>query len=270
MKCDYRLVVVVAVLLLTLSLAAQNTSGFDAAGEAQILAALNQSRAEAGVPPLKLDPKLTDAARNHALLLAKHHVLSHQFSGEPPLTERLRSTSLIFTAAAENVGMNTQLDDVNDMFMRSPGHRANMLNSAYDGAGIGVVHIGSSYWITEDFAKLTPDLSAQKAEDEVAADFEARWKGSHSAVLKRVTVPSLHTFSCDTARGGGKLQAASVLYGDKPARQLFGYSTADPASVAAQVNENIPALQATTYAVAACTPQEWGSAGQFWIVLALF
>lgn len=270
MKTGYRFVLLLGILLLAAGLAGQSTSEFDADVEAQIFTALNQSRAEAGVPPLKLDPKLRDAARQHSLLLAKRHVLSHQFPGEPPLAERLRSAGLFFTAAAENVGMNTEVSDVNDMFLRSPGHRENMLNATYDAAGIGVVHIGSSYWITEDFSKLTPELSADKAEDDAAAAFEAWWKQTRPTPLKRVTVPSLRAFACNNARAGGKLQGASIMYGDNPAHHIFAYSTADPSAVAPQVDANMHAMQATAFAIAACTPQDWGSNGQFWIVLAIF
>ena len=257
-------------LLLAVSLAAQSVSAFDADGEAQILADLNQSRADVRLPALKLDPKLTDAARRHALLLSKRHVLSHQFPGEAPLMERLRSTGAILTAAAENVGMNTELDDVNSMFMRSPGHRANMLNAAYDAIGIGVVHVGSSYWVTEDFAKLTPSLSAQQAEDEAAAIFESKWKTAHLRVPKRVTVESLRTFACDTAKSHGKLHKTNVSYEGMLAQQILGFSTPDPAALLMQADSAMQNTHVTAYAIGACTPEQSGDPGQFWIVMAFF
>ena len=239
MKCDYRLALVLGAVLLVVCLAAQNPSQFDGDAEARIFAALNQSRADAGVPPLKLDPKLTEAARKHSLMLAKRHVLSHQFPGEPPLTERLRAAGLIFTAAAENVGMNTELSDVNDMFLRSPGHRTNMLNPAYDAGGIGIVHVGASYWVTEDFAKLTPALSAQQAENAAAATFESKWKTNHSIPPKRVTVEALRTFACETAKSGGKLRRAAFSYEGKPAQEVVGFSTPDPSVLSSQADAAI-------------------------------
>jgi len=257
-------------LLLTLSSAAQNASVFEAGGEAQILADLNQARSEAGVPPLKVDSKLSEAARQHALLLAKRHVLSHQFSGEPPLTERLRSTGLIFTAAAENVGINTQLSDVNDMFMRSPGHRANMLNSAYDAVGIGVVHTGPNYWVAEDFARLTPSLSAQQAEDEAAASFESKWKASHSVAPKRVTIEALRTSACQWAKSGGKSRGTEFRYEGKLAQQVVGFSTPDPSALAQQIDSLIKGNPIGAYAVGACTPEQHGDDGLFWVVMAFF
>ena len=270
MKCDYRLVALLGVLLLACSLAAQNASVFDADAEAQILAELNQSRSEAGAPPLKLDSKLTDAARLHTLLLANRHALSHQFPNEPPLSTRLRNAGSIFTTAAENVGMNTELSDVNAMFMRSPGHRTNMLNPAYDAVGIGVVHKGSSYWITEDFAKLTPSLSAQQAEDEAAASFESRWKASHSSAPKRVISEEVRVAACQAAQSGGKARRTGFAYEGKAAQQVIGFSSPDPTALPSQVDAVIQSTHISAYAVGACTPEHSGELGQFWIVIAFF
>ena len=265
-----KLILILGLLLLTVSSAAESSSVFDAEGEAQILADLNQSRAEAGVPPLKFDPRLTEAARSHTLLLAKRHVLSHQFAGEQPLTERLRATGLIFTAAAENVGMNTELDDVNSMFMRSPGHRANMLNGAYDAVGIGVVHVGPSYWITEDFAKLTPSLSAQQAEDQAAASFESKWKATHPAPPKRVTIAELRTAACEAAKSEARVRRSEFRFEGKLAQQVVGFSNPDPSSLPQQVASVIKSANITAYTIGACTPEQSGDQGQFWIVMAFF
>ncbi len=269
-KCDYRPGLFAVMLLLACSLAAQNAAVFDAEGEARILADLNQSRIEAGVPPLRLDPKLTEAARRHSVLLSKRHVLSHQFPGELSLTERLHSAGLIFTAAAENVGMNTELSDVNNMFMRSPGHRANMLNAAYDAVGIGVVHLGLSYWVTEDFARLTPSLSAQQAEDEAAASIESRWKSAHPDVLKRVTVEGLRTSACETAKSGGRIRATRFSYEGKMAQEVVGFSTPNPSALAQPIDSIMRNPNLSAYAVGACTPQQSGDGGQFWILMAFF
>jgi hypothetical protein len=269
-KCDYKRLLLIGTLLLAHGAAAQNVPVFDADAEAQVFAELNQSRAEAGVPALKIDGKLREAARRHTLLLAKRHVLSHQFPGEPPLTERVRSAGVIFTAAAENVGMNTELNDVNDMFMRSPGHRTNMLNAAYDAVGIGVVHIGPDYWITEDFAKLTPALSAQQAEDEAAASFESKWKATHPVALKRVTVEALRRSACQSAKSGGKSRATAFIYEGKPAEEVVGFSTPDPSVLAQQIDSVMRNADIGAYAVGACTPQQYGDSGQFWIVMAFF
>ena len=270
MKSAYRVIAGVLALFLAAGLTGQSPAPSDEEAEAQVLSALNQSRAEAGVPALQADDKLRDAARRHSLLLVQRNVLSHQFPGEPSLTQRLRAAGAFFSAAAENVGVNSQLADVNSMFLRSPGHRANMLSPAYNAVGIGVVHRGRDYWVTEDFAQLTPSLSAQQVEDEAARSFELKWKQSHSALPKRVNLDALRAFACQTAQSGGKLHKANISYEHSLAREVVGFSTPDPSSLAPQVDSVISNLSVAAYAVGACTPQESGSDGQFWIVMAFF
>jgi hypothetical protein len=269
-KCAPVFIAICVLILLAISLAAQSAPTFDSDGEAQILADLNRSRAEAGVPALKLDSKLTEAARKHTVLLAKRHVLSHQFPGEPALTERLRDTGLIFTAAAENVGMNSEIEDVNNMFMRSPGHRANMLNAAYDAVGIGVVHLGASYWMTEDFARLTPSLSAQQAEDEAATSFESRWKANHPAAPKRVNIADLRTSACEAAKSAGGVRRSEFRLEGKLAQQVVGFSSPDPSALPPQADAVIKSAHISAYAVGACIPEQSGDQGQFWMVMAFF
>src|SRR5271165_152142 len=57
----------------------------DATAEAQFVDLINQERIKQGIPPLQVDPRLSQAAGKHAELMAQHHELSHQFNGEPPM-----------------------------------------------------------------------------------------------------------------------------------------------------------------------------------------
>ena len=257
-------------LLFATTLAAQGPLTFDEDAEAQILGALNLSRAEEGVLALKFDPALRDAARRHTVLLVQHNTLSHRFPGEPPLTERLGSAGLFFTTAAENVGLNSQLEDVNHMFLRSPGHRANMLNPGYNAVGIGVVHRGRDWWVTEDFAQLAPSLSVQQVEDEAAASFQLKWKQTHAGVPKRIDIEALRASACETARSGGQLRKSNFTYQGRLAREVVGFSTPDPSALATQVDSIINSASVSAYAVGACTPQQAESGGQFWIIMAFF
>jgi hypothetical protein len=269
LKSAYRYLVLLSLALLAAGVAAQGQVVSDSEAETRIFNELNRSREEVGKSALKLDPKLTQAARNHTELLVKHQSLSHQFPSEPSLTERLRAAGVFFTDAAENVGLNSELSDVNNMFLRSPGHRANMLNAVYDAVGIGVVQSGRDFWVTEDFAKLIPNLSAEQAEDEAAAAFEARWKETGAVPIKRVRLPALRSFACKVAQAGGKLQT-TFTYEDRPAKEIIGFSTPDPSSLASQVRSVLDMAHLSAYAVGACTPQESGSTSQFWIVMAFF
>lgn len=260
---------VAVTLCLLASAGAQSAAEFDSVAEAQIFAELNQARVQEGAPALRLDPKLTEAARKHSALMAQKEKLSHQFAGEPVLSDRLRTAGVYFTQSAENAGVNSDLANITAMFLASPGHRANMLNPVYNSVGIGIMRSGRSYWITEDFAQEIPNLSSDEAASRAATALEATWKSIHAEPLKRVDIAGLHVRACETA-GRGKLQPDPVAYGTQTARQLFAYSTSDPSSLARQVDALLDMPHLQIYAVAACSPAESGDNGHYWILLALF
>ena len=71
----------------------QPSPSYDPEAEQQLLALANQARVEAGVPPLQMDQGLTQAARAHAAEMVAEQQLSHQFPGEPSLSERIAAES---------------------------------------------------------------------------------------------------------------------------------------------------------------------------------
>src|SRR6202035_2361759 len=56
--------------------------------EQYLLAAANEARANQGLPPVRLDPVLSEASAQHAREMANHADISHQFDGEPELATR--------------------------------------------------------------------------------------------------------------------------------------------------------------------------------------
>jgi len=96
--------------------------------EQQIFRLANEARENAGIEPLQWNEMAAEAARAHAKLLAQNQALSHQFSGEPALRERLGATGLRFDAAAENVADAESADESHEALMNSPPHRQNLLD----------------------------------------------------------------------------------------------------------------------------------------------
>jgi uncharacterized protein YkwD len=75
----------------------------DRDAEQQLLDLANLARQQAGVPPLQQDAGLTRAALAHSQEMAGAQQLSHQFSGEPSLAERLAiTTNLHLDRAGQN------------------------------------------------------------------------------------------------------------------------------------------------------------------------
>ena len=121
--------------------------------ERELLSALNQERKAHGLPALKSDEALTIAARKHAELMAQQGKVAHQFSGEPGLPERAEAAGARFTWLSENVDEGPNADAIHQSFMKSPQHRANILDSDMDSAGIGVAERKGELFAVEDFSK---------------------------------------------------------------------------------------------------------------------
>jgi len=69
----------------------------------QLFQAINRERAANGLPPLKWDDALANAARQHAELMAEQKSLSHGFLGELSLPSRATRAGARFSWLSDNV-----------------------------------------------------------------------------------------------------------------------------------------------------------------------
>jgi uncharacterized protein YkwD len=140
------------------------SAAYDSEAERQLFNLANLARAEAQVPPLRLDPGLTRAARRHASVMAEHRQISHQFPGEPSPAERIAATcSLHLDETAENVAVAEGVLDAHEGFMLSPMHRANLLRPSYNVVGTGVARRGATLYVVQDFGRELPIFSVTEA-----------------------------------------------------------------------------------------------------------
>jgi uncharacterized protein YkwD len=128
------------------------TPSEDAAAEQQLLELANQSRREAGAPPLRMDATLSNAARAHARLMVERQQLSHQFDGEPRLMPRLLETGLHLDRVGENVAFNASAEKAFEAIMQSPLHRRNLLDPTYNSAGFAAFWSNGRLYVVQDFA----------------------------------------------------------------------------------------------------------------------
>ena len=189
---------VACLLLCGLAIAQQ----YDPAAEQQLVQLLNLERARAGLPSLKLDDRLTQAARAHSQLMAQANQLSHQLPGEPVLSKRLAATNLRFDNNAENVAYDYSVQAAHDGLMNSPPHRANILSPDYNTVGIGVVRRGDVYWVTQDFAHRLQEYSVDEAEDAILAAWLRERKRAHLPPAEVVRIPQLRRMACSMAKNG--------------------------------------------------------------------
>src|SRR5277367_4919601 len=130
--------------------------------EQQVMDLANQDRAQQGLPPLKWDPALAQAAAEHAQLMAQQPSLSHQYPGEPDLVARSGAAGAHFRSIAENVALAPTPQALEQEWMHSAPHRANILNPAMNTIGVGLVRRGGYYYAVEDFADGVAELGPQQ------------------------------------------------------------------------------------------------------------
>jgi len=104
---------------------------------ALILKRTNAERARQDLPPLKLNSLLTRAAQRHTENMARQGRMAHELDGQTP-ADRVRKVGYEFTRLGENVAYGMPVQDVVSVWMKSPGHKSNILGKDYTEIGIGV------------------------------------------------------------------------------------------------------------------------------------
>ena len=121
--------------------------------ERELFASVNQARREQGLAPLRWDESLATAARRHAEVMAEHGSAQHGFEGEPSLSARVKQAGVRFSWLSENVIQGPSPEFIHAQFMKSPPHRANILDRDMDSIGVGVVEQGTQLFVVEDFSQ---------------------------------------------------------------------------------------------------------------------
>ena len=119
----------------------------------QLFQAINRERAANGLPPLKWDDALANAARQHAELMAEQKSLSHGFLGELSLPSRATRAGARFSWLSENVAAGPNAENISEQWMQSPNHRANLLDADMDTIGAGAVERNGVVFAVADFSK---------------------------------------------------------------------------------------------------------------------
>lgn len=126
----------------------------------EIFNLINREREAAGVPRLREDTVLKKAAEEHSADMLEHGYFSH-WSPNPGRSnvrkrvnlagaDPIRLSENIYTCtgyAPETVAAMTV-----EAWMKSSGHRANILDRRLNAVGVGVFRRGDTYYVTQDFS----------------------------------------------------------------------------------------------------------------------
>lgn len=112
----------------------------------------NAERSKAGLPALRSNARLTEAAQLHADQMARAGRLDHVLSGGqyPRPQDRLAAAGYEWSAYAENIAMGQpSAAAVVDGWMHSSGHRNNILSTSTTEIGVGYARdsAGRPYWV---------------------------------------------------------------------------------------------------------------------------
>jgi hypothetical protein len=210
----FRLLPALLIALATAALWAAAADEFRLTDEEQaVLKATNAQREKNKLPALKANPQLAAAAHEHSEQMAKMQVLGHTIDNKS-LSDRVKEIGYKYLSIGENVAANQPTPEaVVDSWMKSPGHRANILNKHYTEIGVGIARDknGAPYY-TQVFGR---PMSAGAA---VQASFTVTNKANEPA---RVDLPGSGPASLlspgdsgkFTVSGMGKLPDARVQVG---------------------------------------------------------
>ncbi|ARX80925.1 MULTISPECIES: CAP domain-containing protein [Streptomyces] len=119
----------------------------------QLLVLVNKERAKAGCRALRLDRRVQTAAMAHAKDMAARNYYDHTSPEGVSAGDRMRKAGYSAGAWGENIhkgpkGPKTAMRD----WMRSAGHRKNILNCSYKDFGAGVSLKANGPWWVQNFA----------------------------------------------------------------------------------------------------------------------
>jgi len=130
--------------------------------EQELVERVNAERANAGIPPLKLNESLSLASRYHANDMMSDVYFNHDsydmVNGSLKLVcntwDRIKNYYVFDSSAGENIAAGQDTPEaVMAAWMASEGHRANILNPNFRELGVGYYHGGSwfgDFWV-QDF-----------------------------------------------------------------------------------------------------------------------
>jgi uncharacterized protein YkwD len=254
--------------------AAASSTGEDSAAENELLAAVNQSRELAGVPPLRRNESLRVAALAHARRMVESERLEHQFSGEPSLLERIAQVSpldgtLKVDRAGENIANATCAPGANDVLMRSAPHRQNLLDRGFNVAGMAAIWSHGRLYVVQDFAHEVPSYSAKQSGQLVGRAVAAIRQEAGLPELVQLTPPNLDEAACSLAkenRPNARLLATSY-----DNRRIVTYTQSRPEVLPQGALRLLRDPGVQQFAVGACYARNAAyPTGMYWVAILLY
>ncbi len=258
--------------------AAAPSTGEDPAAENELLEAVNQSRELAGVPPLRRNESLRQAALAHARRMVESERLEHQFSGEPSLLERIAQVrpvnralkdALKIDRAGENIANASCAPGANEVLMRSAPHRRNLLDRGFNVAGVAAVWSHGHLYVVQDFAREVPSYSAEQSGKLVGRAVDEVRQEAGLPELVQLTPPNLDEAACSLARESRP--NARLLATAYDNRRIITYTQSRPDVLPQGALRLLRDPGVQQFAVGACYARNAAyPTGMYWVAILLY
>jgi uncharacterized protein YkwD len=128
--------------------------------EAAVRCLVNQRRTAAGLKPLTANAKAATAAQRHTDDMVRKRYFDHVSPSGSTVADRVNATGLAWTSIGENIAIGQRTPAaVMSGWMKSAGHRANIMNRRFTVIGVGVNRKGTKGYSgptwTQVFARTT-------------------------------------------------------------------------------------------------------------------
>jgi uncharacterized protein YkwD len=242
------------------------TAGAQSPIEKQLFDLVNHEREKAGLVKLEWNDRLAQAALAHSRLQAENRDLSHQFSGEPNLQERLGATGVRFNSVAENVAAAPDVETAHAALMKSPGHRANILHQDYNVIGISIVERNHELYVTQDFAHTVVSYTEKQFRDAIVSGFNKARRTRGLPPVDIIVDPRLKKAAC-----AQDMNTNTLIQNLPGTTGLLVFSQADPSALPEDLRRFTVDKAVERMNIGVCL-QTGGKTGfsRFWVVAAFF
>jgi uncharacterized protein YkwD len=128
--------------------------------EAEVMRRINEIRREHHLRPLQPNEKLAAVARAYSRRMAREHFFDHTGPPGDTTADRVRAAGIQYSFLGENIFKSVNAPDPVALavqgWMKSPGHRKNILRPEFTETGVGIWREGNSSYITQIFLRPPP------------------------------------------------------------------------------------------------------------------
>jgi uncharacterized protein YkwD len=242
----------------------------DSSAEKKMLEMINQSRAEAGLAALRLEPSLSAAARAHARLMIANGQLEHQFAGEPALLERIAQVSTLdLDRAGENIAYDACIERAHEALMHSPPHRRNLLDQGFNVVGLAAMWSKGRLYVVEEFGhKVRPHSPADTRHLVGEAVRDVRREAGLEPVVPYDS-PRLDEAVCKMTEAGRP--SARLLQAAYDNRRIITYTESRPEVLPQTALPLLREPDVRQFAVGSCYARTASyPTGMYWVAILLY